>query len=165
MSIMIENPAVKRRTLLAGLASLSALLLMPPAAHALSERIVHNPVTGIAIGGYDCVAYFLDGMAREGEPEFEVAWAGGFFRFINEGNAAAFQEAPDAYAPLFGGYTPTGVARGIAQVGDPRQFVIYERRLMFFYDRHDRNAFLETPATILTKAEALWPQVRGQLAE
>ena len=80
--------------------------------------------SGLAIGGFDPVAYFIDGVATPGKGDFEASFAGAVWRFRNEGNRGAFLADPDIYLPRFGGYDPTGVARGVAVPGDPRLWVV-----------------------------------------
>ena len=70
--------------------------------------------TGLAIGGYDPVAYFTDGKPLPAEPIWNCSYGGAVWRFRNIGNRAAFAAHPDVYMPQFGGYDPLGVARGVA---------------------------------------------------
>jgi hypothetical protein len=71
---------------------------------ATTERIVVDRHTGLAIGGYDRVAFFTDGRPKAGNPAFEL-------RFCNIDNRAAFAAQPEVYLPQFGGYDPAGVAQ------------------------------------------------------
>jgi YHS domain-containing protein len=165
-SIMVLNTAVKRRILVkARIAAVAAILSAPMPAAAISERIVHDSYTGIAIGGFDPVAYFLDSHPVSGEADFEVAWDGAYWHFANPGNAAAFEDAPEVYAPAYGGHGVGGVARGIPQPGDPRLFAIHRGRLFFFFEAEDRDAFLADPDGISALADARWPAVAASLAE
>jgi hypothetical protein len=78
---------------LAGLAwlSLAAQACLPLAARAATtERVVVNRYTGLAIEGFDPVAYFVDARPAVGLPGFEVSEAGAVWRFRNEGNRASF---------------------------------------------------------------------------
>ena len=61
---------------------------------ATTERIVVDRHSGIALGGFDPVAYFVDADAMRGKGEFEHAFAGVVWRFRNEGNRAAFADDP-----------------------------------------------------------------------
>src|SRR6476660_1099247 len=93
--------------LLAGLPNPSGL-------SATTERIVVDPVRGLALSGFDPVAYFTDGKALVGRDDLEMNLAGAIWRFRNEGNRAAFAANPEVYLPAFGGYDPIAVARGVA---------------------------------------------------
>src|SRR5258708_4477797 len=66
---------------------------------ATTERIIVNRYTGLAIEGFDPVAYFIDAGPRVGLPEFEASQAGAVWRFRNEGNRASFIAHPDIYGP------------------------------------------------------------------
>src|SRR5690349_10284155 len=92
---------------------------------ATTERVVTDRYTGIAINGFDPVAYFTDKAPRLGLSDHEMALSGVTWRFRNEGNMAAFAADPDVYAPQFGGYDPVGVARGVAAAGHPEVFLIH----------------------------------------
>src|SRR4030088_2855445 len=78
-----------------------------------TERVVVDHNSGLAISGFDPVAYFTESQALPGKGEFEQVVAGTVWRFRNAGNRAAFMADPDVYRPRFGGYDPVGVARGV----------------------------------------------------
>lgn len=162
-------PAVKRRLpqRFRRLASAAALLvaLAPAPAAAISDRIAHDPTTGLAIAGFDPVAYFLDNAAVPGDPEIEVAWRDSYWRFANLGNAAAFSEAPATYIPAYGGHSPIAIANNIARPGDPRLFLIFAGRVFLFATPQERAAFAAAPEPAVLAADAAWPTVRDTLAD
>jgi hypothetical protein len=153
----------RRRMLLAAAAAFAALPIAPPA-RAVTELVVHDVYSGVAIGGYDPVAYFLYGEPRAGDPENEVEWGGAYWHFENKGNAAAFVDAPAVYVPAYGGYGVLGVSRGQPQEGDPTLFAIHGDRLFLFHSAADRDAFLADPEGLVALADARWPKVRDLLA-
>ena len=67
-----------------------------------------NPVNvdsnGVAIKGYDPVAYFVLGGPRPGSSAFEHTWQGATWRFANAHHLELFKAAPEKYAPQYGGY-------------------------------------------------------------
>src|SRR5689334_4948039 len=73
---------------------------------ATTVHIVVDWHTGLALGGFDPVDYFVDGDAMRGKGGFEHTFAGVVWRFRNEGNRAAFAADPEVYMPRFGGYDP-----------------------------------------------------------
>lgn len=131
----------------------------------ITERIVADRHSGLAIDGYDPVAYFTEGAPRQGRPELEHAYGGGIWRFRNEGNRAAFASDPQVYMPCFGGYDPTGVARGVAAPGHPLVFAVAEDRLCLFFGEAARAKFLAAPGATLRAAESRWPEVSAKLAQ
>jgi hypothetical protein len=130
-----------------------------------TERIVINRFSGIAIEGFDPVAYFVEGRAETGLPQFEALEAGVVWRFRNEGNRASFLAHPEVYGPQFGGYDPTDVARGVAFAGNPRFWVIAGERLYLFGREASREAFAADPESFLKDAEARWPKLEQSLAQ
>jgi hypothetical protein len=131
---------------------------------ATSELIVIDRHTGIAIGGYDPVAYFTDGAAIPGKGPFEANVAGAVWRFRNAGNRAAFVDDPDIYWPGFGGHDPVAIARGVAVAGDPRLWLIAGERLYLFYAPNYRAAFAADSERIAGQAEQRWPAVQLSLS-
>ena len=88
------------------LASLGSQAFPQVAARAATtERVVVNRYSGVAIEGFDPVAYFVDARPLVGLPQFEASDAGAVWRFRNEGNRASFVAHPDIYGPQFGATT------------------------------------------------------------
>ena len=109
----------------------------PDALAATTERGVTNRFSGLAIEGYDPVAYFVDARPVLGLPEVEAADAGVVWRFRNEGNRASFVAHPDIYGPQFGGYDPVDLARGVTVAGQPRFWLVSGQRLyLFAFEEH-----------------------------
>ena len=107
--------------------------------------MVVNRYTGLAIDGFDPVAYFVDAAPKHGRAGLELRSGGATWRFQNEGNRAAFAGDPDVYMPRFGGHDPMAVARGAATPGHPELWLIAEQRLYLFYSAEARAAFARNP--------------------
>jgi hypothetical protein len=147
---------------LAGVAAMADLGIAARAA--TTERVVVDRYTGLALGGFDPVAYFTDVRAMAGRPGFELSEAGAVWRFRNEGNRAFFLAHPEIYGPQFGGYDPTDMARGVAFAGDPRFWLISGQRLFLFGAAQNRDAFAADPSAVLREAKRRWPGVQETLA-
>jgi hypothetical protein len=111
---------------------LAGLPPLPPSRAATTERIVVDPNRGLALSGFDPVAYFTDGKPLMGRGDLEMRLAGATWRFRNEGNRAAFAENPEVYLPTFGGHDPVAVTRGVATAGHPQIWLIAAERLYPF---------------------------------
>ncbi|MEX0753288.1 MAG: YHS domain-containing (seleno)protein [Xanthobacteraceae bacterium] len=150
-----------------GLGTVLLLMAGPPflrpAQASTTERVVVDPHRGLALNGFDPVAYFSDGKAMMGRGEFEYRFAGAIWRFRNEGNRAAFMKDPEIYAPAFGGYDPVAVARGVAAAGHPQIWTIIGERLYLFYSPDAREAFSASPEGMTAAAERKWPAVLRSL--
>ena len=136
-----------------------------PAQAATTERIVVNRFSGVAIEGFDPVAYFVDGGAMQGTPEFEANLWGAVWRFRNEGNRASFLAHPEIYGPQFGGYDPADIARGVVTAGNPRFFVIAAQRLYLFSREDNRDAFAADPERFLYEVGKRWPALEDKLSQ
>jgi hypothetical protein len=130
-----------------------------------TERVVVNRFSGLAIEGFDPVAYFTDGQPVRGLPDFEAAEAGAVWRFQNEGNRAFFLAHPEIYGPQFGGYDPIDVARGVTFAGNPRFWVVSGERLYLFGLEAHRDAFAADPQRYLRQASVRWPQLEQGLSQ
>jgi hypothetical protein len=132
---------------------------------ATTERVVVNRFTGLAIEGFDPVAYFTDARPLVGRPGLELSAAGAIWRFRNEGNRASFVADPDIYSPQFGGYDPVDVARGVAFAGNPRFWLISGERLYLFGREETRDAFAAAPQRFVQEAVKRWPDIVETLAQ
>lgn len=132
---------------------------------ATTERIVVNRFSGVAIEGFDPLAYFVDGTAKRGTAEFEANLWGAVWRFRNEGNRASFLAHPEIYGPQFGGYDPADIARGVTVAGNPRFFVIAAQRLYLFSRETNRDAFAADPERFLYEVGKRWPALQDKLSQ
>jgi hypothetical protein len=120
------------------------------------QRIVVDERTGLAIYGYDPVAYFTENAAAPGREDMELSFAGAVWRL---GNRAAFAQRPDIYMPQFGGYDPVVLARGVATAGHPGMWLIIGDRLYLFRTGDARASFAADPQAATAAARAKWPTV------
>ena len=141
-----------------------ALSLDSAASAATTERVVVNRYSGLAIEGFDPVAYFTESVAVQGSVAFEAREAGTVWRFRNEGNRASFVAHPEIYGPQFGGYDPVDLGRGVTYAGNPRFWVVAGQRLYLFGREENRDAFAVEPARFLKDATARWPALERGLA-
>jgi hypothetical protein len=162
------RPGIAVIGLVAGVAwvCIAAQACLPgPARATTTERVVVNRFSGLAIEGFDPVAYFVDARPRVGLPDFEASEAGAVWRFRNEGNRASFVAHPDIYGPQFGGYDPIDLARGITVAGNPRFWLISRQRLYLFGREQNRDAFAADPARPLQEAHSRWPALEQDLVQ
>lgn len=145
--------------------TIAALLLLAVSARAdsLVTAIVTDPISGVAIDGYDPVSYFLGAEPQMGKPDYEYYWGGVPWYFANPGNRDAFARAPEVYAPQYGGHCLTSLSRGYLSDGKPRLYVVEAMKLYFFYSTGNRDAFLMSRAPTLEAALEKWPELAKDL--
>ena len=88
------------------LMSIASLVLLIMSAFSLGYT--HEPINtdprGLAIEGYDPVAYFTQRKAVEGSEEFSYYWMGATWHFASSEHRQMFKSHPERYAPQYGGY-------------------------------------------------------------
>jgi hypothetical protein len=142
----------------------SASLLWQEGYAATTEQIVTDRNTGLAIYGYDPVAYFTDNAPKLGRSDLEVKHAGVAWRFHNEGNRDAFARDSDVYMPQYGGHDPVAITSNVARAGHPDFWLIHNNRLFLFYSEDARKRFKDDPDHMALQAEVNWPHVSRTLA-
>ncbi|RTL48291.1 MAG: hypothetical protein EKK40_17420 [Bradyrhizobiaceae bacterium] len=150
---------------MAASAAFLACLAVLPGLAATTDRVVVDRNTGLAIGGYDPVAYFTDGRALPGLEAVEASQGGTVWRFRNDSNKSFFLAHPEIYAPQFGGYDPVDVAKGNIVAGRPQLFLISGRRLYLFNDEDNKTRFAADPERLAREAVDKWPALRDTLAD
>lgn len=152
------------------LAMLAAALLLawgvaagPALGESLVTTIVTDPLTGVAIEGYDPISYFTEAEPQPGSPSHEYYWAGVPWYFISEANRDVFMRAPEIYAPQFGGHCAMSLARGYLSDGQPRLYAIEKMKLYLFYSTANREAFLASSEDAVARAELGWPALSSDL--
>ena len=126
-------------------------------AWAVTERVVVNRHNGLAIDGFDPVAYFTDAEAAKGQSDVEAVESGAVWRFRNDANRAVFLAHPEIYGPRFGGYDPVDAARGKIVAGRAQLWLISGERLYLFSREDNRSAFAADPGGTLKQADGKWP--------
>lgn len=139
-------------------------LAQPAGAASLVTAIVTDPLTGVAMEGYDPVSYFTGPDPQRGSSDYEYQWGGVPWYFVSAANRDVFMRAPDIYAPQFGGHCSMSLARGHLSDGNPRYYALWKMKLHFFYSAANREAFLLSPEQAAVDAAANWPQLSSVLS-
>ena len=131
---------------------------------ASTERVVTNRYTGLAIDGYDPVAYFIQSRPVAGKAGIETYQGGAIWRFFDERDRDIFLSAPDIYGPQFGGYDPIDLADGRIVAGQPLIWLVSGQRLYLFSRVENRDAFAADPSRVAVAARK-WRALSGTLAD
>jgi YHS domain-containing protein len=134
-------------------------------AFAQGKPVINLDRSGVAVQGYDVVAYFTDGRPVKGDTQFTSTHGGGTYRFASAEHKAAFDKEPAKYAPQFGGYCAWAVSKGGLAKIEPDAFQIVDGRLLLQYDQSVRAKFSKDTAGNLAKADANWPKIVGKRAK
>lgn len=126
-------------------------------------------VEGIAMGGYDAVAYFEQGEAKEGNANTVSSYNGLTYQFSSTKNKTLFDEAPDKYLPAYGGWCAYAIAEASTKMEpDPTMWKIQDGKLLLFYDDWMtsltgslKEEWESDESTYLEKAEKNWESVKN----
>ncbi|HEX6692723.1 MAG TPA: YHS domain-containing (seleno)protein [Burkholderiales bacterium] len=143
------------KTRLAALIFLFAL----SAPAAAQQAPVYSSFLGGAIQGYDPVAYFTEGRPVEGSRQFTYQWNGATWRFSSAANRDRFAQAPEKYAPQYGGYCAYGVANGYAVKVDPQAWSVVDGKLYLNYSPAVQADWKKDVPGYIRRANAHWPKV------
>lgn len=138
------------------------LLAVPasyPQSHAAEKPPVYLDASGVALRGYDPVAYFTDGKPVKGSKQFSVAWMDATWYFSNEAHREVFKSDPEKYAPRFGGYCAYAVSRNYTWAGDPRVWRIEDGKLYLNANSEAQQLWEEDVPGNIMKGNAYWPGV------
>ncbi|MEP1034616.1 YHS domain-containing (seleno)protein [Ekhidna sp.] len=90
-------------------------------------------IEGIALDGYDLVAYFAQGEAKKGVNQEVVNYNGISYQFSSTKNRRLFEENPEKYLPEYGGWCAYAVAETSTKMEpDPTQWQIQDGQLILF---------------------------------
>ena len=144
-----------RAILLTCLLSLTAL----PAAAEVREPEIFKDVNGVAIKGYDSVAYHVERRARKGSAEFSHEWKGAVWHFKSAENRDLFAADPERYAPQYGGYCAWAIARGRTAPVNPTIFRIFDDKLYMNLNMKVHKDWLGKHGAYIARADEKWPAV------
>ena len=117
---------------------------------------------GLALKGYDPVAYFTEKKPVSGRAEFTAQHEGATYRFASAANRDAFAAAPQKYAPQYGGYCAFGMAGGYKAPIEPDAWTVVDGKLYLNYNQSVRSKWSSDIPGFLRKGDANWPTVRAK---
>ena len=117
---------------------------------------------GVALRGFDPVAYFSDNKPVKGLPEHVAEHKGSVFQFASKANRDAFVADPARYAPQYGGFCAYGLAGGYKAATDPAAFSIVDGKLYLNYNGAVQKRWTADVPGYIGKADRQWPAVSSQ---
>ncbi len=118
-----------------------------------------NETDGVAIDGYDPVAYMAEQKAVKGSAEFTSVHKGSVFHFKNAANRDTFVVNPEKFAPQYAGYCAFGVSRGYKAVTSPDAFTVVDGKLYLNYNLEVKTMWAKDTPGYIGKADGNWATV------
>ena len=135
----------------------SAVLLITLSAFAGEKILVNRNDDGVAVQGYDVVAFFTDNKPVKGKVEIQSIYKNARYYFASTEHKQMFDADPAKYEPEFGGYCAYGVSKGYTVPVEIDAFQIVNGRLLMQYNKKAREKFNEDSLGNLKKADTNWP--------
>ena len=113
---------------------------------------------GVALKGYDPVAYFINGAPTQGTEQYSFVYKGVTYRFASAENLERFKADPEKYLPRYGGYCAYAMALDRIADIDPSRWAIVDGKLYL------NNGFIAEKLWSLNKSGNIasgdrnWPQ-------
>lgn len=130
-------------------------------AQSAAKRVkAYNLEKGVAIQGYDPVAYFTQKKAVKGKATITATYEGITYNFSSQANKEMFIKSPASYEPQYGGWCSYAMgATGEKVEVDPETFKIVDGKLNLFYNAFFNNTLKtwnKDEANLKKKADANW---------
>ena len=118
---------------------------------------------GLAIHGYDPVAYFTDSKAIEGKKEFTVEYLSNKWVLSSAVNKQAFLANPESYIPQYGGFCAFAASQNAIANTDPYAWTIHNKKLFLNYSIGTRGIWLKDKEKLIIDADRNWPELLKQV--
>ncbi len=146
------------RNLLTVVAAAGLLSVAPMPGRSLVDQVNKNG-QGVALKGYDPVAYFEQGRPVKGSLKFPHEWMGATWWFASTENRALFSKDPQKFAPQFGGYCAYAVSEGYTANIDPEAWEIVDGKLYLNNSKGVQKKWEQDVQTRIGAAEKNWPSL------
>jgi YHS domain-containing protein len=149
-------------------AMLLVLAMLGGAGMALAETAapLNQTEDGVAMDGFDVVAYFTDGAPAKGDAAHAVDYQGAQWLFASAENAAAFAADPARYAPRSNGWCSYAVSEGYgAEVDFVNGWAVVDGALYLNWDPAVRDLFLAEQDKRIPASQANWPTVSAGITD
>lgn len=124
---------------------------------AVAKDLLNVDSNGVAIQGYDPVAFFTDNRPVKGNAQFQSEYHGSKYYFASAEHKTAFDKEPTKFEPQFGGFCAYGASRGNKAPVKIEAWQIVDGRLLMQYDLDIKNSFNKDQQGNLRKADQNWP--------
>ncbi|MFD0917624.1 YHS domain-containing (seleno)protein [Pseudahrensia aquimaris] len=140
--------------------ALSAAALAMTTLNSAQARAFTGTTKGVAINGYDPVAYFTEGKPVKGNASFSADWEGVKLHFASAANRDTFLSNPTKYAPKYGGHCAFAAAKGYIAKTVPEAFSIVDGRLYLNFSLGVKKQWDGNRTEFIKSADKNWPEIK-----
>lgn len=123
---------------------------------------VNATSTGLAIRGYDPVAYFTEKQPTRGNWKITATHNGATYRFASKANKEKFLADPAKFVPAYGGYCAFGTAMGFKFDGDPNVWKIVDNKLYLNLSTDIQTRWEGKVTEFISTANTNWTKIKDK---
>ena len=117
---------------------------------------------GVALDGYDAVAFFTQGKPVKGSSNYALQWNGAQWLFADKADLESFKKEPEKYAPQYGGYCAYGASQGHKASVEINTWSVVNNKLYLNYDQKVKSTWVKDEASYIESADKKWPQIMNK---
>lgn len=125
-----------------------------------AKALLNVDATGVGAHGYDPVAFFTEGKAVKGDPQWQSVYDGAKYYFQSSADQELFDKTPNKYAPQYGGYCAMAMTMGKLEDVDPNYFLVQDDKLLFQRNEKAHMMFSKDPDGNHKKADENWAKLQ-----
>ena len=134
---------------------------------AYAGTAINSSTEGVALGGYDPVAYFTKKAAVKGNAQYSHEWSGVKWHFSSAEHRDLFKAAPEKYSPQYGGHCAYAVgARGTISRKPPtgEYWEMYNGKVYLFPDaKSGSDWYARGQVRMIEWGNEAWPALKARL--
>ena len=132
--------------------------IFPNFVFAQSGELINVSTKGIAIEGYDPVAFFTENKAVPGSMEFQSNCQGAIFQFASARNKKKFDNDIMKHLPQYGGFCAVSASMGMVEPISIETWSVVNGKLYFQRNAKALGMWSEKgPQVFIQRADKNWP--------
>jgi YHS domain-containing protein len=126
---------------------------------ASAQKILVNTDDGIALSGYDPVAFFVERKPVLGKPEIKSINKGAVYLFSSTANKIKFDNSPENYLPQNGGFCTVSASMGKVAKIEIDTWSIVGNKLYLQKNQSAKRMWDKDPPNYIKKSSEKWPEL------
>lgn len=127
---------------------------------AMADPAVSVNRGGVALSGYDPVAYFTVKAPVKGVEKYSAKYDNATYWFASDESRTVFAADPAKYAPQYGGYCAFAASLGKKAPTDPTQWTVVDDKLYLNYDARVQTQWKADVPGFIKKADSKWSSIK-----
>ncbi len=126
---------------------------------AIAQKVLVNTDDGIALSGYDPVAFFIDKKPILGQPEIKSVNRNAIYVFSSKENKIKFDKAFDNYLPQNGGFCTVSASMGKVRKIQINTWSLVDNKLYLQRNQKAKGMWDKDPQKYIKGSSEKWPKL------